>query len=59
MTTFRQAQGWPTDEQQGNWQQGNGQQNVRAPIFHDNDDPYEVFGEDDDDIETEEEDEED
>jgi len=32
---------------------------VRAPIFHDNDDPYEVFGEDDNDIETEEEDEED
>jgi len=30
---------------------------VRAPIFYDNVDPYEVFGEDDDDVELEEEEE--
>jgi hypothetical protein len=43
-------------EQHGNGQQGNSPQNVRVPIFNDNDDPYEVFGEDEEDVETEEED---
>lgn len=56
LSQFRQAQGWPTREQQGTGTSQRNAQNVRAPILDDNHDPYEVYGENEEDVETEEED---